>query len=85
LNDGTERDPEGTVENPVVIKDKDNTQEDEVLTKTEQSILDNCKDYIKNKQTGEAHRLFVRMKNMGVLRDSLTWEKAVLAAGDADK
>jgi hypothetical protein len=85
LNDGTTGEPESIVTNPVGNQDRDNVQEDEVLSKTEIYILDNCKEHIKNKETSEAHRLFVRMKNMGVLRDSLTWEKAILAADDADK
>lgn len=78
-------DPNGSVDNPVVNTDKDNDQNPEGLTVTEQAIIDRIKEDIEDGEFERARSTYDRMIRKGILRDSITWETISSAKEDTDE
>lgn len=85
MHDGTANDPEGSVKDPTINNDKDNTQSEPGLSKQERAILSQIKTFIKNDNMSDARELYDRMKQYETLRESITWEGLLSESNGSSK
>jgi hypothetical protein len=74
LNDGMSREPDGSVDNPTVNTDKNNTQLPEGLSAPAVEAINNIKELIADGQISDAQKIYDRMKALDMFTDELTFE-----------
>ena len=71
MNDGLANEPEGTIEDPVINADADNSQLPDGLTPSALALIEVIRKHVKDGNITTANQLYVKMTNLGVLDKKL--------------